>query len=85
MCLDLLRQLSECVKLELKRVRRHVGVDDSGSDDEEEAPQSDCADGGAGGAETDKGTAEEGKAGEISIPLLNRASGLVHCFYLAVL
>lgn len=61
------------MKLEVKRVRRDVGVDDSGSDDEDAEALQD----GRSGGETNKEIAEEAKASEISIPLLNRASGWV--------
>ncbi|KAI5452347.1 endodeoxyribonuclease [Naganishia albida] len=72
-CLNLLQQLSDCVKLELNKVRRDVGADESGSEVEDEDPAMDdqCKI----HDKADKGINEEGKTGELSIPLLNRASG----------
>lgn len=71
----MLQQLSDCVKLELNKVRRDVGADESGSEVEDEDPAMDdqCKI----HDKADKGITEEGKTGELSIPLLNRASGYI--------
>lgn len=63
------------MKLELNKVRRDAGADDSGSEEEDEGTAGD--DQRAGDVNAEKGTTEEGKTGELSVPLLNRATGYV--------
>lgn len=59
----------------MKRARQDVGLDDSGSEEDDlEALQGDR---GAADTKADKEGTEQAKTGEISIPLLNRASGYV--------
>jgi hypothetical protein len=71
-CLDLLKQLSESLSIELKSVRGDV-IQAESEEDGPPAEIADAADNEAG--VTVDSTAEGRKAGEISIPLLNRASG----------
>jgi hypothetical protein len=61
------------VKLELNKVRRDIGAVDSGSEDEEEGAGVEVERGDS--IKADKGTSEEGRTGELSIPLMNRATG----------
>jgi hypothetical protein len=71
-CLDILKQLSDCQSMELKSVQWDVTQAES----EEDEPPTEIADAveNEAGATVDS-TADGRKAGEISIPLLNRASG----------